>query len=374
MFEGSSRGEWVVLQMPARMYVAGLLIRRSNIRSYRLYGRYSQAAGQQQQQQQQPWRELCRDSSIQYRTFDIHEETYRSNIFTLPGSMNETFDTFGVIITSIYPESTYVYNVRDRMYASWIGLYEGMLTPCPEGQFAYSWDVCMGCPMGKFSAQPSMDLTSTCRDCPVNTYSDRFGAVECTMCPMGKYTGGVTGATKVSLCVVTPAPTPAPTPNPTPAPTPVPTAQPTPAPTAAPTPSPTPPMCPAGTYIVGSGCLNCGAGKYSAVAVEGAAGCLDCPAGTYSSSAGASACQGCQAGTYGVATGAITSDGVCMQCGEGKFASAEGSTRCELCPAGTFMQFRGGVYCVSCGDGTYSDDVGSVWCSVCGLGESTSNV
>jgi hypothetical protein len=172
LFEGSPRGEWVTIQMPGRIFVAGVGVYSANIRGFRLYGRNSD--GGEGGTTPGQWRELYRESAAVYRTFDIHEDLYRTNLFSIPGSMSEKYDTFGFIATSIHTDSQFVNGLTfsSTVFARWVTLYEGMLTPCAEGSFAYSWDVCMGCPMGTYSAQSSMELTSACSPCPANTYSD----------------------------------------------------------------------------------------------------------------------------------------------------------------------------------------------------------
>ena len=64
-------------------------------------------------------------------------------------------------------------------------------TKCPRGQTSYNNFDCTECIPGTYSPVEG----SLCLQCPENTYSDIFGAKECTPCPEGMTTGGSVGQT-----------------------------------------------------------------------------------------------------------------------------------------------------------------------------------
>ncbi len=62
-----------------------------------------------------------------------------------------------------------------------------MCVPCPAGTApgrapGETWESCLPCPRGFFSADPGSD---TCAPCPAGTYNDHVGAVDCRPCSSG---------------------------------------------------------------------------------------------------------------------------------------------------------------------------------------------
>ena len=226
--------------------------------------------------------------------------TWSFNGINLPG-----FGTIGVVQGEIYqtncPANQYVTGIK-----GWYGSYLDEVT----GICNY---LCIPCSAGYFS--PS---GASCQACSPGYYASTSGAVSCSTCGAGSYSG--TGAGSCSTCG-------------------------------------------AGSYSgAGAGsCSTCGAGKYAGA---GAGSCSTCGAGTYSG-AGAGSCSTCGAGTYSGA-GA----GSCSTCGAGTY-SVTGAGSCSTCGAGTYSGSGAGG-CTSCGVGTWSG-IGAGGCTNCLAGYSSSS-
>jgi hypothetical protein len=136
------------------------------------------------------------------------------------------------------------------------------------------------------------------------------------------------------------------------------------------------------TLSAGTGCYDCGAGKYS---VAGTSVCLNCEAGSYGPTAGLNQCQmcfpgkyshvyatictSCPVGTYGPNFGALLVD--CLPCGPGTFAAAFGMSSCISCSAGKYGTDVGSTSsssCLNCPKGTYSSFDGPAHFQLVGAG------
>ena len=124
-------------------------------------------------------------------------------------------------------------------------------------------------------------------------------------------------------------------------------------------------LCGVGFYTAANGsssCLICGTGSYSLA--NGSTACSNCSAGSYQSASGASQCFNCGAGYYSPTTGGS----VCIACSTGAFASLNSSTTCLNCSAGSYQNISGATSCIACGPGTFSNYAGASVCTACATG------
>ncbi|XP_062572929.1 major surface-labeled trophozoite antigen 417-like [Saccostrea cucullata] len=121
-----------------------------------------------------------------------------------------------------------------------------------------------------------------------------------------------------------------------------------------------------GTYLDGSSCVKCPAGKYlPRYGKVGSGSCKDCPAGNYTTAAGQSWCKGCLLGHYQSSTGQTS----CSPCPLGQYSSTEGASTCMSCPLGQYADSTGTIACKICPTGQFSDNVGTSVCKACPTGE-----
>ena len=200
---------------------------------------------------------------------------------------------------------------------------------CDAGTFAPPGSAeCQGCRTGTWSTpgamvcnacQPGQHGTtngSACLPCGPNTYVGVAGAEECSPCPAGTDTAGLSGRVSVDECQ----------------------------------------RCSPGTTTPGP-----------------AASCAPCPEGTFASAAGQPACTSCQPGTFNNRTGSTNATD-CRVCKPGSYSSAHASV-CTLCPAGTFNPRTATPAdalpaCFPCGNNT-SSPPGSAQCTSCASGHGT---
>jgi hypothetical protein len=191
----------------------------------------------------------------------------------------------------------------------------------PAGSYVSS--SCTECPAGTYSAN------GVCTECASGKYQNQTGQTECAECASGKYQNQ-TGQTECAECAsgsVSPAGSSSCTECP--------------ANTysangvctecasgwASPAGSSSCTECPAGTYSVNGVCTECPEGKYQNQ--NGQTECAECASG-WGSPAGSSvssSCTECLAGQY--------ADGVCKSCPEGKYQNQTGQTECAECTSGT---------------------------------------
>ena len=140
-------------------------------------------------------------------------------------------------------------------------------------------------------------------------------------------------------------------------------------------------MCPAGTYLTGTGmpskanCSLCGPGSYqTSLAALNASSCLLCPPGTYQTGLGMQTvknCTLCSTGKFQTGDG-MTDPNNCSICAAGSYQSVSGAFICSACMPGTFQSGLGmttWVNCVSCSAGTYQTGYESVSCTICSAGK-----
>ena len=145
---------------------------------------------------------------------------------------------------------------------------------------------CIPCSPGTFTSKSSMSVPE---NCPMNYFSDSFGASECTLCEDGKITTSVGSLT-----------------------------------------------------CVDASNLKCGPGQYS---FNGYEPCTSCAAGYYSSSSAATKCTACLSGTFSPTLGS----GLCSTCATGK-VSEPGSLACTSCDESqNQVPDDNREFCVECG-------------------------
>ena len=127
-------------------------------------------------------------------------------------------------------------------------------------------------------------------------------------------------------------------------------------------------LCGVGFYTAANGsssCLICGAGSYSPA--NGSTACSNCSAGSYQSASGASQCLRCGAGYYSPTTGGS----ICIACSTGAFASLNSSTTCLNCSAGSYQSASGASACIICDNGYYNPAAAGSLCTICAAGSYT---
>lgn len=132
---------------------------------------------------------------------------------------------------------------------------------------------CYFCPPGKYAATEGVGNINDCQDCPMGTFSENQGMLECSLCPNGWGTS-TTGSNSRTQCQ-------APRDN-------VPTLQPTPSPTSShhvhtprPTLKPTPMDKASQTTMRPTFTTSCSLGSMLIQTREGISSCQSCPIGTY---------------------------------------------------------------------------------------------
>jgi hypothetical protein len=226
----------------------------------------------------------------------------------------------------------------------------------------FGCDMCTECFGGTYKSEPG---TNACTNCPAGTHGLRILAANssshCTNCVAGKYNDRV-AMDHIDNCLVCPA-----------------------GQTSLAGASVCRTACVAGKYVVGAGCTDCEAGKFSVnldspscagclpgtysttVRATSASVCLMCPSNTFSSG-NASACQPCQANALSVA-GSVGQE-FCY-CRPG-YAHAADALTCRICDQGTWNSQLGRTACSNCSLGLYSATFGAVGnetCLPCPLGQ-----
>ena len=121
--------------------------------------------------------------------------------------------------------------------------------------------------------------------------------------------------------------------------------------------------CSPGSYLNGTDCVVCGAGKYAAS--SGQAACDGCPAGKYNADDSTDAslhvsiddCLLCRRGFYADSEGMVK----CTSCVAGKYmlefndGNPNSEDDCTICDAGTYS-YQNSSACHDCPTGTYLDD------------------
>jgi hypothetical protein len=223
-------------------------------------------------------------------------------------------------------------------------------------------DMCTECFGGTYKSEIG---TNACTSCPVGTAGLRIlganSSSHCTNCVAGKYNDRV-AMDHIDNCLVCPA-----------------------GQTSLAGASVCRTACVAGKYVVGAGCTDCEAGKYSVnldspscagclpgtysttVRATSASVCLMCPSNTFSSG-NASACAACQANALSVAGSAGQEYCYCKP----GYAHAAGSYTCRICDQGTWNSQLGRSACSNCSVGLYSLNYGATGnetCLPCVLGQ-----
>jgi hypothetical protein len=232
--------------------------------------------------------------------------------------------------------------------------------PCPEGskmsanfRCVASISQCM-CPTGKYN----VNFFPWCADCPAGSYSNSWGATQCTFCEAGKFQS-MSGSTVCSQC---------------------------------------PPgrgtwsivnsysaMILGAVYVSDCKCNSGYSSKDSNL-------CIDCAPGTYRESSTSFSCISCGVGKYSTAYGAVSSatckecfvgsttrftatnssdfctckpgwyqssEDFCLQCSPGKYKSANGPQNCIPCEAGEYQMYPGSSMCIPCPENSNSEVIGN---------------
>ena len=167
--------------------------------------------------------------------------------------------------------------------------------------------VCIACGVGTFKANGS----GSCEPCAAGAFQSQVGQAQCIACssiacPNSAHRKGCGGAS-MGYCGT----------------------------------------CSPGTFISGSACVPCAAGRFSAA--ENAAGCDACATDTYQPQARRGFCLRhavCAAGEHETVAPSATSDRACAPCAAGRFASTRGLRACLACAASSFQPDAGRGFCL----------------------------
>ena len=134
--------------------------------------------------------------------------------------------------------------------------------------------------------------------------------------------------------------------------------------------------CSPGTFIQGSACIRCDAGRFSAA--ENAAECAACPVDEFQPAAGKGYClphSVCAKGERSASAPIATADRGCTPCAAGTISNTTNAETCDPCPGGSFQPAAGQASCTQhamCAKGervtrqpTATTDRG---CAPCGAG------
>ena len=262
---------------------------------------------------------------------------------------------------------------------------------CNVGATGIDGGPCSACAAGKYK---SFSGSGACINCPTGTYSTTMGALAfstCTSCPDRSNSPSGSDSRSNCKCVAGATGNDGAACNP----------------------------CNAGKFKAGDGsapcsscgfgkystvvgsaseslCLNCEAGKKSAMGSDDPSDCLDlcppgmtgpvgscspCPAGTFKSSSGSGSCNTCPDNTDSSSGSSLCAcnvgytgadGGLCSVCAAGKFKDQPGSAACSNCSTGQYSVQRGSTNfddCEQCDAGMYSDFEGATVCTKCAAGK-----
>ena len=189
------------------------------------------------------------------------------------------------------PYDTIEYTVNDGVAESLLAGVLYLDVQCPEGSFANENRVCEACPIGTYA-----DIAGLvqCIPCAAGSVADSTGTIECALCPAGTYTAD----DGESTCV----------------------------------------PCPLGTHAseagTGGQCTPCASGRYAPL--EGLSECFICPVTEFQPDEGQAACMACPENTESIFKGVYGADDVAQcQCQAGYYIEEQVTgVACDACPDG----------------------------------------
>jgi len=205
------------------------------------------------------------DLSYSYAYSDFLTTEFANVITQLRDLFDDVTSSQNSTILNLVGNLTECHNTISNIYTGECDFFS-----CPAGTYrignAVTGFECEPCEPGTFSMSPVSKSSTSCRSCPVGTFSPNMGSVECHLCPAGAFSN-ITGAIS---CI----------------------------------------PCPMGTYSAEgqSKCWDCPVGTYSR---GGMTWCIPCDPGTYSNSTGSGVCKPCLSGEEQKVSGAIS----CNSCG-----------------------------------------------------------
>ncbi|XP_013401500.1 uncharacterized protein LOC106167302, partial [Lingula anatina] len=175
-------------------------------------------------------------------------------------------------------------------------IVDGILL-CPEGSTLDGND-CVDCPVGMYYENTTG--VAQCLPCPVGSYSNETGQLDCTQCPVEYNVTENVQSVNETDCYKS---------------------------------------CPAGSYYE-----------------ESQDSCVKCPIGFYQDKVNQKFCRGCDSGTTTQQIGAHEAS-LCIACPPGTDLSVNGT--CEACPMGTYKNVSVSITCQVCPVGTTTNFTGA---------------